>query len=176
MYTLQGKTRLTRHTLSTLSPCMLLDHTYLMRSTYSNLLWNHQHRWTESLLLRKRAPDPIHNMMAYRSVCPYPVFLPRQSFKQWGQSQPSFDGWLLGLPGPYPRHVISTFNTFSRGSTHWFLIDIGGGYHRGALNLWSRPLSTFPSSILYFSLIVAPGFNFFQHLNHLAKFTYDLHW
>jgi hypothetical protein len=126
-----GKTRPTHRTHPTLSPHMPPDHTYLTRSTHINLSRSHQHSWTESLLLRKRAPDPIHSMMAYRSVCPYPVFLPRQSFKQWGQSQPSFDGWLLGLSGPYLRHVISMFNTFSRGSTHWFLIDIGGGYNFG---------------------------------------------
>jgi hypothetical protein len=36
MYTLQEKTQLTHHTLSTLSPHMALDHTYLMWSTYSN--------------------------------------------------------------------------------------------------------------------------------------------
>jgi hypothetical protein len=42
MYIPQGKTRPTRHTLSTLSPCMVIDHTYLTQSTYSNLLYNHQ--------------------------------------------------------------------------------------------------------------------------------------
>jgi hypothetical protein len=40
MYTLQGKTRPTRHTLSTLSMHMVQDHTYLIWSIYSNLLWD----------------------------------------------------------------------------------------------------------------------------------------
>jgi hypothetical protein len=42
MYTLQEKTRPTRHMLSTLSPRMIYDHTYLMRSTYSNLFYSRQ--------------------------------------------------------------------------------------------------------------------------------------
>jgi hypothetical protein len=42
MYTLQGKTRPTRHTLSMLSPCKVYDHTYLMWSTYINLSYNRQ--------------------------------------------------------------------------------------------------------------------------------------
>jgi hypothetical protein len=36
IYTLQGKTRATRHTLSTLSLRMVQDHIYLTRSTHSN--------------------------------------------------------------------------------------------------------------------------------------------
>jgi hypothetical protein len=43
MYTLQEKTQPTRHTLSTLSPRMVYDHTYLTRFTYSNLSYSHQH-------------------------------------------------------------------------------------------------------------------------------------
>jgi hypothetical protein len=49
--------------------------------------------------------------------------------KQWGQSQPSVDGRLLSLPGPYHWHVIGTFNTCSRGPTNLSLINIGGGYN-----------------------------------------------
>jgi hypothetical protein len=47
----------------------------------------------------------------------YPVSLPSQLMKQWGQSQPSIDSWLLGLSGSYHRHAIGTFNTCSRGLT-----------------------------------------------------------
>jgi hypothetical protein len=42
MYTLQGKTQPTRHMLSTLSPHMVQDRTYLTWSTYSNLLHSRQ--------------------------------------------------------------------------------------------------------------------------------------
>jgi hypothetical protein len=36
------------------------------------------------------------------------------------------DNQLLGLPGPYHRHVIGTFNTCSRGPTNRSLTDTGG--------------------------------------------------
>jgi hypothetical protein len=42
MYTLQGKTRRTRHTLSTHSQRMVYDHIDLTRSTYNNLSYSHQ--------------------------------------------------------------------------------------------------------------------------------------
>jgi hypothetical protein len=39
MYTMQGKTQPTHQTHPTLSPCIVLDHTYLTWSTHSNLSW-----------------------------------------------------------------------------------------------------------------------------------------
>jgi hypothetical protein len=110
---------------------MVPDHTYLTRSTHSNLLYSHQQSWSGPLLPRKKAPDPIHITMAGRSVGPYPVSLPRQPLKQWGQSQPSIDGRLLGLPSPYLRHAICTFNTCSWGPTNQSLTDTSGGYNLG---------------------------------------------
>jgi hypothetical protein len=41
----------------------------------------------------------------------------------------------IGLLGPYHQHVISIFNTCSRGLTHRSLTDTGGGY-----NLWGAGL------------------------------------
>jgi hypothetical protein len=124
-----GDTRPTRHTHPTLSPCMVLDHMYLTRSTHSNLLCSHQWNWAGSLLPRKRTPDTIYSTSADRSTGLYLVSLPKQSLKQWGQSQHSIDGRLLGLPGLYLRHAIDTFNTCSRGPTHRSLTDTGGGYN-----------------------------------------------
>jgi hypothetical protein len=57
---------------------------------------------------------------------PYPASLPQQP-KSSGKSQAPIDNQLLGLPGPYHRHVIGTFNTCSRGPTEGSLIDTGGG-------------------------------------------------
>jgi hypothetical protein len=37
--------------------------------------------------------------------------------------------FYVSLLGIYLRHVISTFNTCSRGPTHRFLTDTGGGYN-----------------------------------------------
>jgi hypothetical protein len=44
---------------------------------------SHRQSWTESLLMRKRAPDTIHSTPTDRSVGPYPVSLPIQPMKQW---------------------------------------------------------------------------------------------
>jgi hypothetical protein len=72
MYTLQGKTRPTCHMLSTLSPRMVQDHTYLTWSTYSNHLWDADRFGRILLLLRKMAPDIIHSTSADWPVGPYP--------------------------------------------------------------------------------------------------------
>jgi hypothetical protein len=57
---------------------------------------------------------------------------------------------------------------FIRTQPMWALIDTSGGYHHGSPNLWSRSLSSFPSSILHFPLIAPPSLKFCQHLH---KFT-----
>jgi hypothetical protein len=82
MYTLQGKTRPTRH--------VRFPHqsTYARRTLPAGgpRTWqpsmSHRQSWTESLLPRKGAPDTIHNTSAGRSSGPYPVSLPSQTMKQ----------------------------------------------------------------------------------------------
>jgi hypothetical protein len=134
-----------------LSPRMVPGHMYLTWSTHSNASRSHQQSWAGPLLLRKRAPDTIHSTTADRSVGPYPVSLPRQPMKQWGQSQPSVDDWLLGLPGPYYHHVIGTFNTCSWVPTHRSLTDIGGGYNLRGAGLPHHTPWPSPLMIIYFS-------------------------
>jgi hypothetical protein len=98
-----GETQPTRHAHPTLGPRMVPDHTYLTRSTHSNLWHSCQQIWTDPLLLRRRAPDPTHSTLA---------------------------DWPMG---PHLWHAISMFNTCSRGWTHQSLTDIDGGYnYRGA--------------------------------------------
>jgi hypothetical protein len=125
MYTLQGKTQPTRHTLFMLSLRMVHDHTYLTWSTYSSLSYHHQQIWTDPLHLRRRAPDTIHNTTTVRSVNRYPASLPQQP-RSSGEKSTPVDNWLLGLLGPYHRHAIGTFNTCSRGPTERSLINTGG--------------------------------------------------
>jgi hypothetical protein len=136
MYTLQGKTWPTHHTLSMLSSRMTLNHTYLTHSAYSNLSHSRQQIWTVSLPPRRRAPDPIHNMMADWSTGLYPASLPQQPIKQWGGggSQASVGNRLLGLPSLYHWHAIGTFNTCSQGLTHRSLTDTGRGYNLEGAN------------------------------------------
>jgi hypothetical protein len=129
MYTLQRKIQLTRHTHPMLSPRMVPDHMYLTWSTHNNLWCSHQQSWAGPLLPRKKAPDIIYSTPADWSVGPYPVSLLSQSMKKWEQSQPSVDGRLLGLPGPYHRHAIGMFNTCLQGLTHRSLTDTGRGYN-----------------------------------------------
>jgi hypothetical protein len=73
------------------------------------------------LLLRKRAPDTIRGST--------PSFTPEPVNEVGGVSQAPIGDQLLGLPGPYHRHVIGTFNTCSRVPTPRSLTDTGGGYH-----------------------------------------------
>jgi hypothetical protein len=96
---------------------MILKHTYLTRSTYSNLLCSRQQGRAGPQLLRKRTPDTIHNTTADRSVGPYPVSLPIQPMKQWGQSQPPVDGRLVGLLGTYIS-MRSVRSILARGGQH----------------------------------------------------------
>jgi hypothetical protein len=63
---------------------------------------------------------------------------------------------------------ISTFKClFIRTQPTRALIDTGGGYHLGALNLRSDHSSSFLSSILHFSLIAPPGLI----LNHSINYS-----
>jgi hypothetical protein len=119
------ETQPTCHTLSTLSPCMVHDHTYLTWSTYSNILYSRQQIWTDPLHPRRRAPDTIHNTTAIRSAGPYPTSLPQQP-KSSGEKSTPVDNRLVGLSDPYHRHAIGTFNTCWRGPTERSLIDIDG--------------------------------------------------
>jgi hypothetical protein len=135
-----GETRPTCHTHPTLSPRMVPGHTYLTWSTDINISCSCQQSWAGSLLPIKRAPDIIHNTTTDRSVSLYPVYLPSQPMKQWGQSQPSVDNRLLGLPSTYHWHAIGTFSACSWGSTHRSIIDTGGG-----LQYWRCRLSTYHS-------------------------------
>jgi hypothetical protein len=58
-----------------------------------------------------------------------PSFSPKTVTEVVGVKPPSVDDRLLGLPVPYHRHAIGTFNTCSRGPTHRSLTDTGGGYN-----------------------------------------------
>jgi hypothetical protein len=44
---------------------------------------------------------------------------------------------LHRLTGPIYKHAISTFNTCSRGPTHWSLTDIGSSHHTLQLSQWT---------------------------------------
>jgi hypothetical protein len=146
MYTLQGKTRPTRH--------VRFPHqsTYARRTLPAGgpHAWqpsrSHRQSWTESLLPKKSAPDTIPNTPADRSVGPYPVPLPSQPMKS-GESQTLINSRLLGLPGPYHRQAINTFNTCLWGPTGQSLIDTGGGLQPWRCWLTTYPLPDLPNQL-----------------------------
>jgi hypothetical protein len=77
---------------------------------------------------------------------------------------------LLSLGIPYVPYTLVHFKClFIRTQLMRAIIDTSGGYHLGAPNLQSRPLSTFPSSILHFPLMAPPGLQLCQPFDHLAK-------
>jgi hypothetical protein len=89
--------------------------------------------------------------------------LSHNSQRAVGKSQALIDNRLLGLPDPYHRHAIGTFNTCSRGPTEWSLIDTGGGYNLGGGGLPHAHFPTFPTSCPHFPLMDLPGL----HFNHV---------
>jgi hypothetical protein len=117
MYTLQGKSRLTRHTHPTLSSGMVPDHTYLTRSTHSSLSQNRQQICTDPLPLRRRAPNTIHSSTTVRSVGLYSASLPQQ---QWGGGEKTSLCWQSAtrLTGPitpacdrYVQYLLTRANS-----------------------------------------------------------------
>jgi hypothetical protein len=151
MYTLQEKSWQTCHTLSALSPRMVYEHTYLTRSTYSNLSYSRQQIWTDPLHPRRRAPDTTANGAV-------------------GKSQAFVDNRLLGLPGPYHQHAIGMFNICSRGPTHRSLTDTGGGYNLRGAGLPRTTPWPYQPAVSPFHLRAPPGLQFNQVLITKPKF------
>jgi hypothetical protein len=76
--------------------------------------------------------DYIPSTPSDRSTGPHPVSLILSTKEVVGLSQTSVNSRLLDLPGSYHRHAIGTFNTCSRGPTHWSLTTTRGSYnHQG---------------------------------------------
>jgi hypothetical protein len=69
--------------------------------------------------------QPIHGSV--------PSFSPEPAIEVVGVKAPSVDGRLLGLPGPYHRLTVGTFNTCSRVWIPLSLTDTGEGYHTETL-------------------------------------------
>jgi hypothetical protein len=138
MYTLQGKTQPTHHTLSTLSLCIVHDHTYLTWSTYSNLSYSHQQIWIDSLHPKRRAPNTIHNTTTIWSAGPCPASLPQQPKSS---REKSSSGWqpTIRLTGPispvcdwYVQYLLARANRTVLNRHKW------------GLQYWRCRLATYP--------------------------------
>jgi hypothetical protein len=168
MYTLQGKNRPTHHMPSTLSPRMVLDHTYLTRSTHSNPSWDtdsvrQSHCSREKGLLTQSTARQLTDPWVHTEFLSWA--------NQWSSEeiQTSVDDKLLGLLHPYHRHVIGTFNTYSWRPTYRSLTDLGGGYNLGGAGLPRTHSPTFPTSCVHFPIRAPPGLQFNQTLSTKPK-------
>jgi hypothetical protein len=113
---------------------------------------------------------------SYLTLVPSSTRMPRWTYCGWLEHYPIVHPWsevryhptrrhtkLLSLGIPHVPYASVHFKClFIQTKPTRALIDTGGGYHLGALNLWSRPLSTFPSSILHFALIAPLGLQLCQ--------------
>jgi hypothetical protein len=72
-------------------------------------------------------------------------FSPNTAIEAVRLNQASVGDRLLGLPGPYHRHAIGTFNTFSQVPTPRSLIDADGGYHIENIRIATTLSALFPS-------------------------------
>jgi hypothetical protein len=124
--------------LSTLSPRMVHDHTYLTWSTYRNLSYHHQQIWTYPLQLRRRAPDTIHNTMAIRSVGLYAASLPQQP-KSSGEKSSSCWQPTTRLTGPISPACDQYIQYLLTGANRTVL-----NRHRWGLQSWRCWLATYP--------------------------------
>jgi hypothetical protein len=121
MYTLQGKpdqhvTRFSRsiHVWSTTirisrGPHIATFHTVVNRFEQIHCTWE------EGLLTQSTAWRPFDPQVRTQ-------LLSHNSQRAVGKSQTPVNNRLLGLPGPYHRHTIGTFNTCSRGPTERFFL------------------------------------------------------
>jgi hypothetical protein len=157
MYTLQGKTQPTRHTLSTLDPHMALDYMYLTWSTYSNLSWVTDRFGRVPLLTRNRDSWLHCKHVGWPIYGSPPNFSPPHN--QWSSRlKPSFYWWqTTRLTGPIYQHAIDMFNTYLRGPTHRSLTDTGGGYNLGGGSFPHTTPRPSQSTISIFYLRALPG-------------------
>jgi hypothetical protein len=162
MYTLKGKpdqhdTYASHASPHTPSVC------FLWAVPVRDNLWRGADRFGQiPLLLRKKGSrhNPQHAGWPIRGSAP--SFSPKPANEAGGVSQAPDNDQLLGLPGPYQRHVIGTFNTCSWGLTEQSLIDTGRGYNLGGAGLPHTHSPTFPTSCLSFPLVAPPDLHFNQ--------------
>jgi hypothetical protein len=126
MYTLQGKTRPTWYVR------------FPRQSTYAQRLLpaGSPHTWQlfvksstamdRTTALEKKGSRHNPQRVGWSIHESIPSFSPEPAIEAVGVKPPSIGNQLLGLPGPYHRHAIGTFNTCSWGPTHRSLIDTGG--------------------------------------------------
>jgi hypothetical protein len=100
----------------------------------------------------------------------WPDTIPYNIHKEVGYRPTRRHTKLLTLGIPYVPYASVHFKClFIQTQPTRTLIDIGGGYHLGALNIRSDHSSSFPSSILHFLLIAPPGLQLCHSINYSSS-------
>jgi hypothetical protein len=93
-----------------------------------------QNSWTDTLLSLEKVLSTLPHIPVEWPAGPAPFYLPITTIKVVRLSQASIEEHdILVYWVSYIQHVISTFNTFSRGSIYLSLSDIDEGYNLGSL-------------------------------------------
>jgi hypothetical protein len=96
--------------------------------------------------------------------------IPYNIYKEVGYSPTQRHVKLLSLEILYVMYASVHFKClFIWTQPMQALIDTSGGYHLRASNIISDHSSSFPSNILYLTLIAPPGLQLYQPFDHLAK-------
>jgi hypothetical protein len=86
-----------------------------------------------------------------------PSFSPITANEAVGKRQASVGNQLLGLPNPYLRHAIGTFNACLWVPTPQSLTDTGGGYNLGGVGFPHHTPQPSQPTVLTFRLRDPPG-------------------
>jgi hypothetical protein len=158
MYTLQRKTWYTCHIR------------FPRQSTYATrtLLVSSPRTWQPFTLTQQSWTDPTAPEKKDSRHNPQHIGWPiRMSATQFlsqhnywsSRLKPSICWWTsyIGLLCPYHQHVISMFNTCSRGPTYWSLTDTGEGYNLGSAGFPHHTPRPSQLMVLRFPLMASPG-------------------
>jgi hypothetical protein len=149
------------------------------------ITWQHytcepwrQHEWQQFMTRSKSRTG------SYLTLVPYSMRMPRWTHHGWPDTIPYIihkevryrpTWWhtkLLSLWDPIKSCMCQyTTQTCSSEPDDRSITNTGGGYHLGAPNFRSDHSSSFPSSIIHFSLIAPPGLI----LNHFTNYSSSQH-
>jgi hypothetical protein len=129
--------------------------------------------------LEKKCSDTIHSTHGWPIRGSVPSCSTKTTNEAVDLRQAYVDAKPLGLLEPYHQHAIGTFNTCSRGPTHQFLTDTGGGYSLGSADFSHTTPRLFQPVVSPFHLRASLGLQFIQNLSTKQEFefkgAYDRH-
>jgi hypothetical protein len=125
---------------------------------------------------------PKSRVGSYLTLVPSSTRMPRWTHRGWPEHYSIIYLWSEVRYRPTHRHTnllslgfhISLMRQYIQMLVHSDPTDVNlnrhkRGYHVGAPNLRSRPLSTFPSNIFHFPLIAPPDFILNHYINYSSS-------